>query len=148
MTVRFRSSEGIDAIECGSKSGGKVQFTGVLVWSECCRESSAAGGACRRRGASGVALGRERVLRAGGLGAREPFWDGRNGAWSRLTRGFQEGSGAGVRAGLGYMEKGVPSRLYRRVPEGLGRGLGNLTERLTESLTPDLTDHLTAGLTK
>lgn len=50
--------------------------------------------------------------------------------------------------GLGYVEKGVPSRLYGRVPEGSGKGLGNLTDDLTEPLTPDLTWVLTDGLTE
>ncbi len=112
--------------------------------------------ASRRRRAEPVVVGEHRAWRWGGSGSYERVvWvpesrsgTGEMGRGGLLRTGFRAGSGRGVRAVLGYMEKGVPSRLYRRVPEGLGRGLGNLTERLTESLTPDLTDHLTAGLTK
>lgn len=61
---------------------------------------------------------------------------------------FRDGSGEDARVGLRYVEKGVPSRAYGRVPEGSEEGLRNLTERLTACLTSRLTEHLTAGLTK
>lgn len=65
-----------------------------------------------------------------------------------LRTGFQEGSGAGHRVGLGYVEKGFSSRAYRGVPERSEEGLGNLTGGLTAGLTTRLTRYLTTGLTE
>lgn len=61
---------------------------------------------------------------------------------------FREGWEAGVRGVLGYPWKGVPSCLYRAVPDGSNEGRGNLTGRLTACLTTSLTAHLTRSLTK
>lgn len=66
-----------------------------------------------------------------------------------LLRGaFRGRLEAGRRVGLGNVEKGVPSRAYRGVPEESEEGVGNLTNGLTLDLTSRLTDHLTHGLTK
>lgn len=65
-----------------------------------------------------------------------------------LRGAFREGSGAGRRVGLGCVQKGVPSRLYGRVPDGSNEGLRNLTDGLTEPLTSRLTSCLPRGLTE
>lgn len=93
-------------------------------------------------------LGVERVLRAGGSGGREPFWDGEMGVRAVLRTGLREGSGGDARVALGYVQKGVPSRANGRVPESSGKGAGNLTEHLTAGLTSCLTWYLTTVLTE
>ncbi|SIF22439.1 Uncharacterised protein [Mycobacteroides abscessus subsp. abscessus] len=112
--------------------------------------------ASRRRRAEPVVVGEHRAWRWGGSGSYERVvWvpesrsgTGEMGRGGLLRTGFRAGSGRGVRAVLGYMEKGVPSRLYRRVPSPKIKGVGNLTGGLTEPLTSCLTGVLTAGLTE
>lgn len=73
---------------------------------------------------------------------------GKWGAGGCLRVGFREGSGAGRRTDLGYVEKGVPSRSYRGMPSSKIKGARNLTDGLTLDLTTRLTGYLTVGLTE
>lgn len=52
-------------------------------------------------------LGVERVLRAGGAGRREPFWDGRNGALRGLTSGVTRVLGSGSSGGARIRAEGI-----------------------------------------
>lgn len=52
--------------------------------------------------------------------------------------GLREGSGAGRRAALGYVEKGFSSSLYRGVPEGSAKVSGILRATLRSPLRPTL----------
>lgn len=144
----FRRSEAIGATECGSKSDGKAQVTGHLVGPE---GSPRVGVPWRSHGAAGrfggcwgwsssyvrVELMDERAYGASGLGGQ-----------GGLRGAFRDGSGAGRRVALGYVQKRFSSCLYRAVLGGSAKAVGNLTDGLTTCLTPDLTGYLTDGLTK
>lgn len=131
-----------------SKSDGKAQ---VSVGSR------APGGSPRviapwlRHGAVGRLGGCWGGSGAYGLGVRVPESRyGAPGLWrgACLRAGLRGRSGAGRRVGLGYVEKGFPSRLYGSVPVPKIKRAGNLTERLTPHLPDRLTRYLTVELTK
>lgn len=91
------------------------------------------------------------VSRSYGLGelsAESRYGAPELGVQGALRGALREGLGARVRVRLGYPWKGVPSCLYRAVPDGSNEGRGNLTGRLTACLTTSLTAHLTRSLTK
>lgn len=135
-TVHFRRSEAIDATEGISKSDGKVQVSGGSHGAREFAASRRAEPQARCVGEARRVLGRERCLRVGGAGVREPLWRSRIGRSEVLTGGLPGRSGARARVALGYVKKGS------------GKGQRNLTERLTACLTTRLTGHLTHGLTE
>lgn len=123
----------------------KAQVVGVFGGSGGCRERRAvATPRCVgevRRGAGWLTCGAMRVrgkrYDAPGLGVQRG-----------LRTGLREGSGAGVRVVLEYVEKGVPSRPYASVCPTEIEGFGNLTGDLTAVLTVRLTGYLKVALTK
>lgn len=134
-----------------SKSDGSEWESPGRRWSRGIRVLPRVGVPWLRHGASGSigrTLGREFFLRPSGADGREGLWDSRIRAWRALTGGFRAGSGAGVRVGLGYVQKGVPSRLYGSACPTSIEGARNLTGDLTLDLTSRLTCYLTVGLTE
>lgn len=83
----------------------------------------------------------------GSLVAERAYGTGEMSREGVLREGVREGSGAGVRVRLEYVENVFPSWLYGSVLGGVSEDRGNLTARLTEPLTTSLTPRLPRGLT-